>query len=126
MDEEKPIDGALLRRMMMGEFSFTSEDKSSGHQNGIKRNVEIDLHFEKLYPLKAGLTPKEKLNLQLEALEDFILNAKRNSIRSAYVIVGKGEGVLKDHVQKKLNQWDIKHSESINPPYFGNALKVKL
>ena len=67
---------------------------------------------------------EEKLRLKLEALEDFIKDANKKSVRHAYIIVGKGDGVLRKEVKRKLVYKNIKHSEVADPPYFGNAIKV--
>ncbi|MDB4107384.1 Smr/MutS family protein [Bacteroidia bacterium] len=130
MDEEKPIDANLLRRMMMGDFSsdssgFTSSKKLA-KSSSPKRKVELDLHFEKLYPSKGNLGSGEKLKLQIDELNHFVKDGRKQGVTSAYVIVGKGDGVLRKEVKKILTQKQIRFSEITNPPYFGNALKVYL
>ena len=51
MEEDKPINPNLLKRIMMGDFSSTfsspTEIKKSSSPN-IK--AELDLHFDKLFP----------------------------------------------------------------------------
>jgi len=119
------IDPELLKRMMMGDFSASfAEKKEIVKSSGTKRNVELDLHFEKLYPTKSDIPAGQKLQLQLEELRDFILEANKNSIRNAYVIVGKGEGVLRKAVIREFQIRRLSYAEIANPPYFGNALKV--
>jgi hypothetical protein len=125
MSDDKPIDPNLLKRMMMGEFSSYSSPNKNGKPNQDKRNLELDLHFDKLYPSKSGLSSLDKLNLQLEAVAEFIQSSRRKSVRSAYIIVGKGEGVLKKKVSDYLRSRNIQHSTVSDPPYFGNALKLK-
>ncbi len=126
MNDEGEINPEILRRMMMGDFSsaFSSKTQSSKTKQTKERKVEFDLHFENLYPTKASLPTAEKLRLQLEALEDFIKDANKKSVRHAYIIVGKGDGVLRKEVKRKLVSKNIKHSEVADPPYFGNAIKV--
>ena len=131
MEEEKPFDPNVLRRIMMGDFSsdssgFSSPDKNINKSSSPKRKVELDLHFEKLYPTRSNLSSGEKLKLQIEELNYFIRGARSKGIRSAYLIVGKGEGVLRKEVIKVLSTKKISYSEIVNPPYFGNAIKVKL
>ena len=128
MKEDGEINPEMLRRMMMGDFSsaFSAKTQSSKVKQVKERKVEFDLHFESLYPTKASILTSEKLRLQLEALEDFLIDAKKKSVRHAYLIVGKGEGVLLKEVKRKLDYRRIKHSEVADPPYFGNAIKVSL
>lgn len=128
MNDDGEINPEILRRMMMGDFSssFSSKTQSSKAKQTKERKVEFDLHFENLYPTKASLPTSEKLRLQLEDLEDFLIDAKKKSVRHAYLIVGKGEGVLRKEVKRKLTYKKLKHSEVADPPYFGNAIKVYL
>jgi DNA-nicking Smr family endonuclease len=128
VNEDGEIDPDILRRMMMGDFSSSFSDKKKPTRAKEKnaRKVEFDLHFENLYPTKASLSTGEKLKLQLEALDDFLIEAKKKSTRHAYIIVGKGEGVLRKEVKRKLIHSKIKHSEVADPPYFGNAIKISL
>jgi hypothetical protein len=126
VNDEGEINPEILRRIMMGDFSsaFSSKIQISKAKQTKERKVEFDLHFENLYPTKSSLPTAEKLRLQLEALDDFILDAKKKSVRYAYLIVGKGEGVLRKEVKRKLTYKKINHSEVADPPYFGNAIKV--
>lgn len=124
MEDDNPIDVNLLKRMMMGEFSSLVQDKLECKPTNYKRRIELDLHFEKLFPTKASLPSKEKLRLQLDVLNDFIEDAKTTNIRSAYIIVGRGKGVLLKHTIQELNKKNITHSIINDPPYFGNTLKI--
>ena len=129
MDEQKPIDVNLLKRMMLGDFSASSSEgmlysKEIHKSNSPQRKVELDLHFEKLYPTKNNIPPGEKLKLQLEEFSQFLKDLKKKNIRIAYVIVGKGEGVLRAEVKKVLLQNKIHYSEVAEAPYFGNAIKI--
>ena len=126
MSDDKPIDPNLLKRMMMGEFSANSFQDNNLQHNKSKNNIELDLHFDKLYPTKSFLTSNKKLNLQLEAVNEFIESSKKNSVRFVYVIYGKGEGVLKKKLITHLSNLKIRHSIIADPPYFGNALKLSL
>ena len=129
MDEQKPIDVNLLKRMMLGDFSASSSEWMSSSKeihksNSQQRKVELDLHFEKLYPTKNNIPPGEKLKLQLEEFSHFLKDFKKKNIRIAYVIVGRGEGVLRAEVKKVLLQNKIYYSEVAEAPYFGNAIKI--
>ena len=126
MNEDNPIDPNLLKRIMMGEFSSQSSQNEHKKSNKSHKNYELDLHFEKLYPSKSFLSKNEKLNLQLEAVDEFINSSKKNSVRFVYIIVGKGEGVLKRKVSEYLESLKIQYSVISDPPYFGNALKLRL
>ena len=129
MDEQKPIDVNLLKRMMLGDFSASSSEGMSSSKeihksNSQQRKVELDLHFEKLYPTKNNIPPGEKLKLQLEEFSHFLKDFKKKNISIAYVIVGRGEGVLRAEVKKVLLQNKIYYSEVAEAPYFGNAIKI--
>lgn len=125
MDDNDFIDPNLLKRMMMGEFSVVSSSQSRNNKsNSAKRNVELDLHFEKLFPAHNHFTSSEKLTMQLDELSDFVKDCQDKSIRNAVVIVGKGDGVLKKEVIRRLNSMHLKNNELLNAPYFGNALKI--
>lgn len=128
MQDEDAINVDLLKKMMMGGFSADSsgfgQHKDKAKQKKAKRKVELDLHFDKLFP-QGGSTPYNKrLPMQLEVLQDFIADSRKNSVTSAYIIVGKGEGRLKTMVSQELNRLKIKHNIVADPPYFGNAFKV--
>ena len=129
-DKNKPIDADLLRRMMLGDFSsdssgFTpSKDKKATRQ--VSRKMEIDLHYEQLFPMGAHIAASQRLPMQLQALHDFIAECKKNNVRIAYAIVGKGAGKLKKEVSQELGRLKINHSLVADPPYFGNAYKLSL
>ncbi|MGB0851207.1 MAG: Smr/MutS family protein [Bacteroidia bacterium] len=125
MDDNDFIDPKLLKRIIMGEFSADISHKSSKKKsNSAKRNVELDLHFEKLYPGNSHFSSSEKLTMQLDGLIDFINECQRKSVRNAIVVVGKGEGILKKEVCRRLESLNLKNSEVLNAPYFGNAIKI--
>lgn len=121
--EDKLLNPDLLRKIMMGGFSGSDkEEKSSGYKQ--KRKLEVDLHFEKLFPDKQHVSSSEKLVLQLAELDHFIVEAKKSTSKVGYVIVGKGTGKLKTEVEKRLTNLGLIHCTVANPPYFGNAIKV--
>ncbi len=112
----------------MGGFSSDSsgfvspKDKKTPQK--AKRKVEFDLHFDRVFP-QGGSTPQvQRLPMQLEVLQEFITDCKKNGVTSAYVIVGKGEGKLKKMVSQELERQHIRHNLVLDPPYFSNAFKV--
>ncbi len=128
MQDDGSIDVELLKKMMMGGFSADSsgfvQRKDKAKKQSPKRKVEIDLHFEKIFP-QAGSTPQNKrLPMQLEVLQEFIADSRKAGVTIAYIIVGKGEGKLKTMVSNELQRLRIKHNVVLDPPYFGNAFKV--
>jgi DNA-nicking Smr family endonuclease len=126
MDNDS-LDPELLKRMMLGDFSASfSNKKESLKAVSFKKKLEVDLHFEKLHPDKPHLSATEKLELQLKACNEFLADARKQSIRNAYIIVGKGEGVLKTEIQRLLKHQKITNAINYEPPYFGNAIKVNL
>jgi hypothetical protein len=121
------LDPELLKKMMMGGYSssFSNKDKKYSRESGRIRKKEIDLHFNKLYPQKSGLSSAEKLQLQLDCLEEQLAE-NRGKVRQLIVVVGKGEGVLKKEVLQKLKRLNLKNSLVEDPPYFGNAIRIYL
>jgi len=128
VQEEDSINVDLLKKMMMGGFSSDSsgfvskKDRSSKRK--AKRKIELDLHFDKVFP-QGGSTPhSDRLPMQLGVLQEFVADCRKNSVTIAYIIVGKGAGKLKALVSQELNRLQIKHNLVADPPYFGNAYKV--
>ena len=109
----------------MGEFSSQSPSEKKINKSSSKSNkVELDLHFNKIAPQLSHFSSSEKLAYQLEVLNQFLLECRKKSRRTAYVIVGKGEGVLKKSVTTILANTKVKHVIVYDPPYFGNAIKL--
>jgi len=127
---DQPIDADLLRRMMMGDFSSDSSgrlaSKDSTSATKLSKRVEIDLHFEALFPLAGKVEKVKRLPMQLEALAEFITSCQKSTTRYGYAIVGKGEGVLKKAVIQELSRRKLNHSVIADPPYFGNAIKIRI
>jgi hypothetical protein len=125
VSEEKNIDPNLLRRMMMGEFSASGDSSQPKKPKKSKgKKLEKDLHFDKLYPQSGHLDATEKLNLQLEEVKSFVIECQKSNAKHGYLIVGKGEGVLKSSVLKLLAEMELKATLVVDPPYFGNAVKL--
>jgi DNA-nicking Smr family endonuclease len=53
-----------------------------------------------------------------------VADCRKQSVTSAYIIVGKGDGILRSKVKQELQRIKIRNSEVADPPYFGNAIKV--
>jgi hypothetical protein len=128
VQDNDDIDVNLLKKMMTGGYSADSSGfvpkKDKKKSKVAKRKVELDLHFDKVFP-QGGSTPyHQRLPMQLDVLREFIVDSRKNSVTIAYIIVGKGEGKLKGMVSKELARQNIKHSLVPDPPYFGNAFKV--
>jgi len=62
----------------------------------------IDLHIEKLASNTNGMTNTDILQIQINALEQFMHTAIANRQQRVVVIHGVGEGVLKEEVHKML------------------------
>jgi DNA-nicking Smr family endonuclease len=60
----------------------------------------------------------------MESFKDFVADCRKQSVTSAYIIVGKGDGILRSKVKQELQRIKIRNSEVADPPYFGNAIKV--
>jgi len=78
-----------------------------------KRNVEevvIDLHITELLDNPEGLSNREMLDIQMEAVESEMNLAIKNHAKRIVFIHGVGQGVLKQEVTKILNQKFKKYS----------------
>lgn len=65
--------------------------------------VEIDLHIHELIDDETGMTPKDKLDLQMKTFKDELHKAMKDSaVKKIVFIHGKGEGVLKNELRKEL------------------------
>jgi hypothetical protein len=117
VQDEDAINVDLLKKMMMGGFS----SDSSGF---VPKKDKIDLHFDVVFPQEGSTPHNKRLPMQLEVLQEFIADSKKNSVTIAYIIVGKGEGKLKSMVSSELTRQKIRHSLVADPPYFGNAFKI--
>lgn len=65
--------------------------------------TEIDLHIETLFPdTWRTINPKKYLELQLDALEEYLYKAFMLGIDSFYIIHGNGQQILKNSVARRL------------------------
>lgn len=64
---------------------------------------EIDLHIEELVSAPGHLSAHKKLQIQINALEQFISSCAAQHICQFVVIHGVGQGVLKTEVKKVLH-----------------------
>jgi hypothetical protein len=103
---------ALLRR----------KEADGARQNKGNNKEEIpliDLHIEKILTpnLMTGLTRADILQLQLEELEKFVLQMQRQKQRRFIVIHGKGSGVLKQEIKKRLRNSVFAAAVMYDAPY---------
>ena len=129
MNNSEDFDPEMLKNAMMGGFYFSeskTEVKPSPKKNAKKRLLVLDLHFEKLYPELGHTSFKEKLDLQLLELEQFIIDMRKRATRKALVITGQGEGVLIKSVKRFLDKNDVKYDIIFDPPYYGGAFSLKM
>ncbi len=64
--------------------------------------IEIDLHADELFDTTAGLSPADILNRQIERFTEVMLANLRKPGQRIVFIHGKGEGVLRDALNKEL------------------------
>ncbi len=97
----------------------------------LSRRNYIDLHIEEIREDYRNLTNFEIVQIQMESCKTFILRALDSKHKKAYIIHGKGEGVLKDEVLAFLLKLRTEHNIQIefhDAPYsefgIGGATEV--
>lgn len=104
-DEIKQIDGKTFQKVV---FSKEQADKklhqSSKKENKEERNTvrEVDLHIHELVENEQGLTPGDKLDIQLKHFEKELNVAILNNEKRVVFIHGVGNGVLKLKIKSIL------------------------
>lgn len=63
---------------------------------------ELDLHLDMLVENPKALTNAEKLNIQIEAFEEYIEEAYEIGLETVFVIHGLGKGRLRDIISSRL------------------------
>lgn len=72
---------------------------SKGGQN---EPLEIDLHIDKLLDSNEGMSPKEILDYQIAKFREVMNANRKNKGKRIVFIHGKGEGVLRSEIMKRL------------------------
>ncbi len=89
---------------------------------------DIDLHIEKLVPNPKDIDPRDVLDIQLKAMEDYLYKAAKLSVEQVYIIHGIGDGKLKEAVDKRLKVHPLvkAHYNKYYPEYGFGATEVVL
>jgi len=88
--------------------SSIDKDAINKKRNPIKHKkdrVEVDLHIEELVDDHRGWTNAEILELQLDKFEKVLSTAFQTRKRKMIVIHGRGDGVLRYEIRKKLQDY---------------------
>ena len=81
--------------------------------------VEVDLHLHKLVEDESRLSDDEKLSFQLACVERRLNAAIRERKRRVIVILGLGEGVLREEVRKALQFYEGVRFDDADPRRYG-------
>ena len=107
----EPMDAYLRRK----------EGDTARQNNGTTKGVipQIDLHIENILPaaMMNGLTSADILELQLREFEQFLLQMQKQKQRCFIVIHGKGSGVLKQEIKKRLRNIFFTAAVMYDAPY---------
>lgn len=128
---ENPLDPELLRRLMLGDYSGSTDRKASEkRKSAIKRSTiqEIDLHLVTLKKQASYQADLPALEQQLQMAEEAFKQAIKQSCVALILIHGHGESVLRDALYKRYkNRKEVLRLEHLlEPPYSGAALKLHL
>ena len=64
--------------------------------------IELDLHIEKLVPNFDKVKPQNILSIQLNHFEEYLCEALSLRVPKVYIIHGKGDGILREAIHKRL------------------------
>ena len=64
--------------------------------------IELDLHIEKLVPNADKIKAQNILAIQLNHFEDYLYEALNLRVPKVYIIHGKGDGILREAIHKRL------------------------
>jgi len=103
-------------------------DAAQARQHLEPARQELDLHIERLTPDWQGMTPLEKLGLQLQAFEKYLDLAIAHHLPSMIIIHGVGTGRLRDELHEALkykrevktfiNQYDPRYGYGATEVFF--------
>lgn len=106
----------------------TSEKKISKVPKPKERNapkMEVDLHIHQLTNSEKGMTPHDKLNLQMETAKRQLEFAIRKRIQKVVFIHGVGEGVLKEELKYLFRRYEnIKYYDADYQKYGLGATEI--
>lgn len=123
-------DAEFKRNLREKEISRARKnDISKKHHKNQKDNViEVDLHIHELIDNEQGLTPADKLDIQLRHFEEELNNAIRKHAHSIVFIHGVGNGTLKIKIRNILdrNYSKLKYQDASFEKYKFGATLVKL
>jgi hypothetical protein len=106
-DEVKTLDGKVFERVILQKEAHVpkpyvpSKKENKEMQNFVK---EVDLHIHNLVESEAGLTPGDKLNIQLQSFETELNTAIVERQKKIVFIHGVGNGVLKLKIANILDR----------------------
>jgi len=94
-------------------------------KKGIIPPMEIDLHIHQLVKNEKGLTPHDKLNIQLDSAKRQLDFAIQKRIQRIVFIHGIGQGVLRNELEYLLRRYDnLKYYDADYSKYGRGALEV--
>lgn len=104
-------DRAMLTKMAEN-IHLPKDAKTQPHSGHLPRRFSprhsaeplvVDLHIDSLVDTRAGMSPADILNFQVDTFQRIMNENLRNYGRKIIFIHGKGEGVLRQAIMKELN-----------------------
>lgn len=95
------IDSAIKQKESARKAPVTTKKQNKDNRNFVK---EVDLHIHELVETETGLTPTDKLNIQIQHFEKELDDAIAKGIRKIVFIHGVGNGVLKLRIRSILDK----------------------
>jgi len=124
--EKLVVLGDDLETKLKSQIIPKKDKQKSKTPNKTKKYPELDLHIEKLTPTDKHLSGQAKLDLQLQEVQRFLNRLKRSHHTEAVIIHGHGKNILKNKIQKFLNEKAYVYYEASYAKYGGGALIVRL
>ncbi len=88
--------------------TYLDKDDINRKRNPVRHKkdlVEVDLHIEELIDDHRGWTNAEIIEFQLEKFEKVLSSAFQTRKRKMIVIHGRGDGILRHEIRKKLHDY---------------------
>jgi len=126
-DITRATDRDLLPDLILEKEGPKKKPKESKKHKRLSKKVdlEVDLHIEQLVDSERGLTPGDKLRIQITHFERKMEFALQNNIHRIVFIHGVGAGVLKHELCRLLDEiYHLEHFDAAFQRYGFGATEV--
>lgn len=126
-DITRATDRDLLPDLILEKEGPSKKPKESKKHKRLSKKVdlEVDLHIEQLVDSERGLTPGDKLRIQITHFERKMEFALQNNIHRIVFIHGVGAGVLKHELCRLLDEiYHLEHFDAAFQRYGFGATEV--